>query len=74
MEPMLNIALCAARSAATLIERAWGRTDVLNFEEKGRNDFVTEVDKASEQELIFHLRKAYKETRRLRSRLPICKA
>ena len=59
MEPMLNIALRAARSAATLIERAWERTDVLSFEEKGRNDFVTEVDKASEQELIYHLRKAY---------------
>lgn len=59
MEPMLNIALRAARKAGELIERAWERSDLTKFEEKGRNDFVTEVDKASEQEIIYHLRKAY---------------
>ncbi|MBB5212146.1 inositol monophosphatase family protein [Microbulbifer hydrolyticus] len=59
MEPMLNIALRAARKAGELIERAWERGDLMKFEEKGRNDFVTEVDKASEQEIIYHLRKAY---------------
>ncbi|MBY6191438.1 inositol monophosphatase family protein [Microbulbifer agarilyticus] len=59
MEPMLNIALRAARKAGELIERAWERGDLMKFEEKGRNDYVTEVDKASEQEIIYHLRKAY---------------
>jgi myo-inositol-1(or 4)-monophosphatase len=59
MEPMLNIALRAARKAGELIERALERVDVVAFEEKGRNDFVTEVDKASEKEIICHLRKAY---------------
>ncbi|SEA32913.1 inositol monophosphatase family protein [Microbulbifer marinus] len=59
MEPMLNIALRAARKAGELIERAWERGDLMKFEEKARNDFVTEVDKASEQEIIYHLRKAY---------------
>ncbi|WP_237067369.1 inositol monophosphatase family protein [Microbulbifer guangxiensis] len=59
MEPMLNIALRAARKAGELIERAWERSDLAKLEEKGRNDFVTEVDRASEQEIIYHLRKAY---------------
>lgn len=59
MEPMLNIALRAARKAGELIERALERVDVVNIEEKGRNDFVTEIDTAAEKEIIFHLRKAY---------------
>ncbi len=56
---MLNIALRAARKAGELIERALERVDVVAFEEKGRNDFVTDIDKASEKEIIYHLRKAY---------------
>jgi myo-inositol-1(or 4)-monophosphatase len=59
MEPMLNIALRAARKAGELIERALERVDVIAFEEKGRNDFVSEVDKAAEKEIIYHLRKAF---------------
>lgn len=58
---MLNIALRAARKAGELIERALERVDVVAFEEKGRNDFVTEIDQASEKEIIYHLRKAYPE-------------
>jgi len=56
---MLKIALRAARKAGELIERALERVDVLAIETKGRNDFVTEIDKQSEQEIIYHLRKAY---------------
>jgi len=59
MEPMLTIALRAARKAGELIERALERVDVVTFEEKGRNDFVTDVDKAAEKEIIYNLRKAY---------------
>ena len=59
MEPMLNIALRAARKAAELIERSFERVDLLTIETKSRNDFVTEVDKAAEKEIIYHLRKAY---------------
>ncbi len=59
MEPMLNIALRAARSASELIIDALDRVNLLAIEEKGRNDFVTEVDRASEKEIIYHLRKAY---------------
>lgn len=59
MEPMLNIALRAARKAAEKIERYLERVDVIDIEEKSRNDFVTEVDRASEKEIIYHLKKAY---------------
>lgn len=55
----MNIALRAARKAGELIERAVDRIDVVTFEEKGRNDFVTETDKAAEKEIIYHLRKAF---------------
>lgn len=59
MEPMINIALRAARKAGEIIERALERVDVLPIENKGRNDFVTEVDRKAEQEIIHHLKRAY---------------
>ncbi|GLS26138.1 inositol monophosphatase family protein [Marinibactrum halimedae] len=61
MEPMLTMALRAARKAGELMERALERVDLLAIEEKGRNDFVTEIDKASEKEIVYHLKKAYPE-------------
>lgn len=59
MEPMMTIALRAARKAGELVERALERVDLLTIEEKGRNDFVTDVDRKAEQEVIYHLKKAY---------------
>jgi myo-inositol-1(or 4)-monophosphatase len=59
MEPMLNIALRAARKAGEFIERSLERVDLVVIEEKGRNDFVSEVDRKAEQEKIYHLKKAY---------------
>ncbi len=56
---MLTIALRAARKAGELIERALERVDLVAIEEKDRNDFVTDIDKAAEKEIIYHLRKAY---------------
>ncbi|HLS97813.1 MAG: inositol monophosphatase family protein [Porticoccaceae bacterium] len=63
MEPMVNIALRAARSAGDKIVRAAERMDLVKVDEKGRNDFVTDVDRASEQEIISHLQKAYPDHR-----------
>ena len=63
MEPMVNIALRAARSAGDKIVRAAERMDLVKVDEKGRNDFVTDVDRASEQEIINHLQKAYPDHR-----------
>jgi myo-inositol-1(or 4)-monophosphatase len=59
MEPMLNVALNAARKAGEIIERQFERVDLIEIEEKGRNDFVSEVDRAAEKEVIYHLKKAY---------------
>jgi len=63
MEPMVNIALRAARKAGELIARAADRPDLIRIDEKGRNDFVTETDRAAEKEIIYHLRKAYPDHR-----------
>ncbi len=59
MEPMLNVALRAARKAGEIIERAFEHVDQIEIEEKGRNDFVSKVDRSSEKEVIYHLKKAY---------------
>ncbi len=59
MEPMITIALNAARKAGEIIERAFERLDRVKVEAKGRNDYVSDVDKKAEQEIIYHLSKAY---------------
>ncbi len=59
MHPTLNIAVRAARSAGNVIIRNLGRLDSLSVHTKDRNDFVTEVDKQAEQEIIHILRKAF---------------
>lgn len=59
MHPTLNIAVRAARSAGNIIVRALEHIDRLNVQTKSENDFVTEVDKAAEQEIIRTIRKAY---------------
>ncbi len=61
MEPMVNIALRAARKAGDLVIRATKRIDLVNIDEKGRNDFVTDIDYAAEKEIIYHLKKAFPE-------------
>jgi myo-inositol-1(or 4)-monophosphatase len=59
MQPMLNIAVRAARSAGNIIVRNMDRIDSLSVQSKDRNDFVTEVDQQAEREIIYILRKAY---------------
>ncbi|MBN2701826.1 MAG: inositol monophosphatase, partial [Methylothermaceae bacterium] len=59
MHPMLNIATRAARRAGDLIVRSLDRVDYLSIDTKGRNDFVSEVDRAAEREIIQVLHKAY---------------
>jgi len=56
---MLTIALRAARKASELIVRASEELEFIRVDEKGKNDFVTEVDRRAEQEIIYHLKKAY---------------
>ena len=59
MHPMLNTAVKAARRAGALIVRYVDQIDRLNVEQKGRNDFVSQVDRQAEQEIIRILRHAY---------------
>jgi len=59
MHPMLNIAVRAARSAGNLIARNADRIDSLAIETKQRNDFVSEVDRQAEAEIIRTLLKTY---------------
>ena len=59
MNPMLNISIRAARHAGRIIVQFVDRLDTVNISEKKRNDFVTQVDELSEQEIIRTLRKAY---------------
>ena len=59
MQPMLNIAVRAARSAGNVIVRGMARLDSISVQTKDRNDFVTEVDRQAENEIIAILRKAY---------------
>ncbi len=59
MQPMLNIALRAARSAGELIVRSIERLDTISGNEKDAKDFVTEIDRAAEQAIITAILKAH---------------
>ena len=59
MEPMINIALRAARKAGENIVRASDDLERFEVRAKGVNNFVSDVDVAAEKEIIYHLHKAY---------------
>ncbi len=59
MHPMLNIAVRAARNAGEIIVRHSNRIDELTITRKDRNDFVSEVDRQAEDEIIAIIRKSY---------------
>jgi myo-inositol-1(or 4)-monophosphatase len=59
MQALLNIAVRAARRAADVIVRSLNRLDSLEVTSKGRNDFVTEIDRTAEAEIIQIIRRAY---------------
>ena len=59
MHPTINIAIKAARQAGSIITRASEDLESLTISNKGFNDFVSEVDLASEKEIIKVLKKAY---------------
>lgn len=58
-DPLINIAVEAARASGTIITRAMKRLDTVKIAEKHPNDFVTEVDQRVEQEIISIIHKAY---------------
>lgn len=59
MHPLLNVADKAARRAGDIILRGLARRDLLSIEEKDRNDFVTDIDKKAEKDIIETIRKHY---------------
>ena len=57
--PHVTIAARAARSAGNVILRYMNRIDGLHVVEKQQMDFVSEVDKLAEAEIVKELRRAY---------------
>ncbi len=59
MNPMLTIAVRAAREAGRILTRSFNRLDTLTVTSKGKNEFVSEVDRNAEQAIIEILREKY---------------
>jgi len=59
MQPLLNIAVRAARRAGDLIVRNVDRVPSLGVRSKGRNDFVTEIDQLAERDIIETIRRSH---------------
>ncbi|HSV48502.1 MAG TPA: inositol monophosphatase family protein [Ramlibacter sp.] len=59
LHPMLNVAIKAARAAGAIINRAALDVESVRISQKQVNDFVTEVDHASEATIIETLLTAY---------------
>jgi myo-inositol-1(or 4)-monophosphatase len=59
LHPMVNVAIKAARAAGAIINRAALDVESVRISQKQVNDFVTEVDHASEQAIIETLLTAY---------------
>lgn len=59
MHPMLNIGIRAARAAGDQIIRYMERVQDMTVNSKGRNDFVTDVDRHAETVIMDTIRRSY---------------
>jgi len=59
MHPLLNTAITAARLASRVILMHLDQLDRIEIHSKGRNDFVTQVDREAEAAILDVLLKAY---------------
>ena len=59
MQPLLNIAIRAARRAGEIIVRGLNRLHRLEIRAKGQNDFVSEIDTQAERDIIETVRRHY---------------
>lgn len=59
MHPYVNVAIKAARKAGSIMVRHLDQLDQIHIEAKGRNDFVSSVDKLAEEEIIYTIRDTY---------------
>lgn len=58
-DPIINIAVQAARAAGNIIMRAADRPDKIHASQKRPNDYVTDIDQLAEREIIYNIRKAH---------------
>jgi myo-inositol-1(or 4)-monophosphatase len=58
-DPIINVAIEAARAAGNIIVRSMSRLDHIKIAEKQPNDMVTEIDQRAEREIIAIIQKAY---------------
>ncbi len=58
-DPLVNIAVRAARTAGNIIIRALDRLDTVHISEKSPYDYVTDIDQQAEREIIAVIRKAH---------------
>jgi myo-inositol-1(or 4)-monophosphatase len=59
MQPLLNIAIQAARRAGEVIVRGLNRLHRIEVRAKGENDFVSEIDTQAEREIIDTVHRRY---------------
>ena len=59
MQPLLTIAVRAARRAGDLIVRNVDRVPSLGVRTKSRNDFVTEIDQLAERDIVETIRRTH---------------
>jgi myo-inositol-1(or 4)-monophosphatase len=59
MHPLLNIAIRAARRGGEVIARSIPRLESIEIHAKARHDYVTEVDRSAENEIIGVIRHHY---------------
>jgi myo-inositol-1(or 4)-monophosphatase len=59
MHALLNVAVMAARRAGNSLIRNLNKLDQLTVETKGRNDYVSDADRAAEQEVVETIHKHY---------------
>src|SRR5580698_6021666 len=59
MQPLLNIGMRAARRAGDFIVRNLLRLDSLKIDTKGCNDYVTDIDRKAEADIIATIRRSH---------------
>lgn len=61
MHALLNVAIMAARRGGDTLLRNLNRLEKIQVEQKGRNDFVSEADRAAERAVLSAIEKHYPE-------------
>ncbi len=59
MDPLISLAVKAARLAGSLMIRHHDRLEQIAVEKKGRRNFVSEIDRLAEEEIIATIRQKY---------------